>query len=204
MIKIYGSPKSSSGRCFWTLEEVGQTYEAKPINFKEKEHKSKAYLKINPNGKVPSLTDGDYTIWESMAINMYLAEAYKPELIGEDAKERGHVYQWSIWAITDLQTPLIDIFIQLVFVPDEKKSMETIEKAQAKIPALLNTVERALDNSKYLAGEKFTLADLNTLSVISVCDLIKYDLSSYKNIISWKSVISERPAFKKYMQLCEQ
>ena len=64
MISIYGSPKSSSGRCFWALEEVGQAYEAKSINFKENEHKSEEFLKINPNGKVPALIDGDYTVWE--------------------------------------------------------------------------------------------------------------------------------------------
>ena len=203
MIKIYGSPKSSSGRCFWTLEEVGQSYEAKPINFKEKEHKSEDYLKINPNGKVPALEDGDYTIWESMAINMYLAEAYKPELMGKNLKERGRVYQWSIWAITDLQTPLIDIFIQLVFVPEQRRSMEIIDKAQAKLPALLSIIDEALESSKYLAGDEFTLADLNTASTVMICEAIKYDLSEYKKLMTWKSSISERAAFQKYMQLCE-
>ena len=203
MIKIYGSPKSSSGRCFWTLEEVGQSYEAKPINFKEKEHKSEDYLKINPNGKVPALEDGDYTIWESMAINMYLAEAYKPELMGKNLKERGRVYQWSIWAITDLQTPLIDIFIQLVFVPEQRRSMEIIDKAQAKLPTLLSIIDEALESSKYLAGDEFTLADLNTASTVMICEAIKYDLSEYKKLMTWKSSISERAAFQKYMQLCE-
>ncbi len=86
MITIYGSPRSSSGRCFWCLEEVGETYNAKPLNFKEKEHKSPAYLKINPNGKAPTLTDDDFVIWESIAINFYLAETYKPELLGLDNK----------------------------------------------------------------------------------------------------------------------
>ena len=66
---------SSSGRCFWCLEEVQADYEAKAINFKDKEHKSEAFLKINPNGKVPALTDGDFSIWESTAINYYLADA---------------------------------------------------------------------------------------------------------------------------------
>jgi glutathione S-transferase len=203
MIHIYGSPKTSSGRCFWTLEEVGKDYEAREVSFKDKEHKSQEFLKINPNGKIPALTDGDYTIWESMAINMYLAQAYKPELLGKDAKQQGLTYQWSIWAIGDLQTPLIEIFIQLVFVPEEKRSMEVIEKAKGKLPALLNMIDMELKRSKYLAGDEFTLADLNTASVVQVCDSIEYDLSPYKNLLAWKTNIEQRDAYKRFRELCK-
>ncbi|MCB0362836.1 MAG: glutathione S-transferase [Bdellovibrionales bacterium] len=114
MVAIYGSPRSSSGRCFWCLEEIGIEYENKPINFREKQHKSPEYLKLNPNGKVPVLVDGDFVIWESLAINFYLAEAYKPQLLGSDIQHRGLVHQWSIWALADLQPPLIEAFIQSV------------------------------------------------------------------------------------------
>jgi len=201
MISIYGSPRSSSGRCFWTLEEIGVEYVAKSLDFKEKEHKSEVFLNVNPNGKVPALTDGDYVIWESMAINMYLAEAYKPELLGNNPKERGHVYQWSIWAIGDLQTPLIDIFIQMVFVPEERRDMEKVDKAKAKLPALLTMLDNALNKSDYLLGDHFSLADLNTMSVVQICDHLKYELNDYKNILKWKKTISERDGFIKYSKL---
>lgn len=203
MIAIYGSPRSSSGRCFWALEEMGLDYEAKAVNFKEKEHKSEAYLKLNPNGKVPVLTDGDYTIWESMAINMYLAEAYKPEFLGMNPKEKGLVYQWSIWSIAELQNPLIEIFIQMVFVPEERRSQEVIDKAKEKLPGYLTTLDSSLAKSKFLVGEEFTLADLNTASVVSLCEHVKFDLNPYKNITTWMSAIVERPAYQKYMELCK-
>lgn len=203
MITIYGSPKSSSGRCFWTLEETGIEYNAKSINFREKEHKSEDFLKLNPNGKVPALTDGDFTIWESMAINMYLAEKYKPILMGSSAQERGLVYQWSIWSLGDLQTPLIDIFIQMVFVPEDKRDMDKVQKAKAKLPSLLNTIETRLSETKYLAGEQFTLADLNTASVIDICNHINYDFSEYKNLKTWINSLEDREAFQKYKALCD-
>lgn len=202
MITIYGSPKSSSGRCFWTLEEVGVEYSNTAIDFKAKEHKSEAFLKINPNGKIPALTDGDYTIWESMAINMYLCEKYKPELLGTSPEERGQVYQWSIWSIGDLQTPLIDNFIQLVFVPEAHRDLKKIEKNLAMLPALFNTLDQALAKSKYLAGNEFTLADLNTASVVLVSEYINYDLSEYKNLTKWFSALKDRKAFQKYQELC--
>lgn len=203
MVTIYGSPKSSAGRCFWTLEEIGIEYETKTIDFQAKEHKSPEFLKINPNGKVPVLTDGDYTIWESMAISMYLCDQYKPELLGENSKERGLSYQWSIWSLMDLQTPIIDIFIQLVFVPEERRDMEKVEKARGKLPSLLKTLDDSLKDSNYLAGNNFTIADLNTASVIHVCEHIKYDLSEFENVKSWLTKIDERSAYKSFQELCK-
>ncbi len=203
MITLYGSPNSSSGRCFWALEEMGIEYETKKIDFKEKEHKSNEFLKLNPNGKVPVLVDGDHQIWESMAINMYLGDKYKPELMGKSLIERGKTYQWSFWSLMDLQTPLIDIFIQMVFVPEDRRDLEKIEKSRAKLPALLETLDKELSHHKYLTGNEFTLADLNTASVVHVSKHIKYDLSTYTNIQRWLELISERGAYKRFLKLCD-
>lgn len=202
MISIYGSPRSSSGRCFWCLEEVGISYEAKSVSFKERENKSEAYLELNPNGKVPVLVDGDFKIWESMAINFYLADKYKPELLGRDPMDRGLVQQWTIWSIAELQAPIIDIFIQLVFVPEERRNLEFIKKAQEKLPKLLDVLEKKLSAKQYLVSESFTLADLNTASVVNICRDIKFDISNYENIKSWLGRVGERAAFKKYQELC--
>lgn len=203
MVTIYGSPKSSSGRCFWCLEEAGVQYQAKSIDFKAGEHKSEEFLKVNPNGKVPALTDGDFTIWESVAINNYLADAYKPELLGNTPQERGLVSQWNIWSVVDLQVPLISAFIQLVFVPEPHRDAEVIAKAFEKIPPMLDTLEGELAGNEYLVGNRFTLADLNTAFVVGICDDIKFDLSAYSNINQWRDRIANREATKRYKALCK-
>lgn len=203
MITIYGSPKSSAGRCFWCLEEAGIEYSTKSIDFSAGEHKSEAFLKINRNGKVPALTDGDFTIWESLAINNYIADAYKPELLGTTPQARGLVSQWSIWSVADLQVPMIQAFIQLVFVPEPRRDAEVIKKAFDKIPGMLNTLEAELEGKTYLVGETFTLADLNTSFVVSICDDIKFDLSEYTNIMQWRNRIAERDGSLRYKALCK-
>jgi glutathione S-transferase len=203
MITIYGSPRSSSGRCFWTLEEIGIEYQDRPIDFLNKEHKSQDYLELNPNGKIPVLTDGEFVIWESMAINMYLAEKYRPELLGADAETRGLVYQWSIWSIGELQSPLIDIFIQKVFVPEDKRDNAAIQKAKDKLPALLSILDKELSGKTYLAGANFSLADLNTASVVHICKHLKYELTEYKDLCKWLDLIDKREAFKRYTALCD-
>ncbi len=201
MITLYGSPRTSAGRCIWTLEEVGTPYTLKEVDLRNKEHKSPDYLKINPNGKVPAMVDGDVTLFESMAINFYLADTYKKELMGTTPLERGLVYQWSFWSMAELQDPIIQVLIQKVFVPADKRDNNVIEENLNKLPALLGVLDSSLTGKKFLTGNQFTLADLNTASVVSICHAIGEDLSSYPNIKTWLGAISDRPSFQKYMAL---
>jgi glutathione S-transferase len=201
MIKIYGSPRTSAGRCYWALEEAGVAYETQAVDMKNKEHKSPEFLKINPNGKVPALRDGDVILFESMAINTYIAEAYKKELLGSTASEKALVQQWSFWASSELQAPLIEIFIQKVFMPDEKRDQKVIDDNWAKLPNLFQILNTILTGKKYLVGERFTLADLNTMSVATISSAIGFDLKPYPNVNTWLSAISDRPAYQKYLAL---
>jgi len=166
---------------------------------RNKEHKSAEFLKINPNGKVPAMVDGDLTLFESMAINFYLAEAYKKELLGKTAAEKGLVHQWSYWSIAELQNPMIQVFIQKVFVPAERRDDKVIEENLNQLPPLMTVLNNALEGKKYLVGNEFTLADLNTASVIGIAHAIGLDMKPYSNINAWLGAIADRPSFQKYM-----
>lgn len=201
MITLYGPARSSAGRCLWALEEAGVAYELKNIDMKNKEHKSESFLKINPNGKVPALTDGSLNLFESMAINNYIAEKYKPELLGLTIEERAITSQWSFWASSELQDPIIQVFIQKVFMPEEKRSQAIIDENLEKLPELFAVLNNSLEGKNYLNGKTFTLADLNVQSVVSIAPMIGFDMTPYKNIDSWMKAISDRPAFQKYANL---
>lgn len=201
MIKIYGSPRSSAGRVYWMLEELGLSYEPVKINMREKEHKSTGFLKLNPNGKIPCLTDKDFVIWESLAINNYLADKYLPELLGSTPEIRGLIQQWNYWSMLDLQKPLIEIFIQKVFVPEEKRDQSLIEKAQKNCQPLLAILDSALGKAKYLVGDTFSVADLNMASVVSITTAIQMDIVEFKNIRTWLAHLMERPAYQKYIKI---
>jgi glutathione S-transferase len=201
MITLYGSPRSSAGRCVWTLEEAGIAYTLKDVDMKNKEHKSEAYLNINPMGKVPAMIDGDVTLFESMAINYYIAEKYKKELLGTNDGEKGLAMQWSFWATSELQPPIIEIFIQKVFMPDDKRDQSIIENNLKKIPSLLSVLNNSLKEKKYLSGSQFTIGDINTASVVSICPMLGIDFTDYPNIKNWLHSMNERPAFQKYQSL---
>lgn len=201
MITLYGPARSSAGRCFWLLEELGLPYENKKVDLMNKEHKADWFLKINPNGKVPALVDGDVTLFESMAINYYLTEKYRPEFMGSTIGARANTHQWSFWAISEVQGPMIEIFIQKVFVPEGKKDLKVIEENEKLLPDYFNILNNALEGKKYLNGNEFTLADLNVASVVSIAHPIGFNLAPYKNVTSWLGAVAERPSFHKYMSL---
>lgn len=201
MIKIYGSPRSSASRCYWMLEELGLSYEAMHLDMRSKEHKSEWFLKINPNGKVPALMDGDFVIWESMAITNYLAKKYNSPLAATTPEEEGHIMQWSFWALAELQAPAVTWLIQEIFVPAELKNMQTIEDAKIKATGFLKVLEKSLNGKNFLVNERFTVADLNVASVVNVLVELKYDFSDFKNIQHWLKACTDRPAFNKLASL---
>ena len=90
MIKLYGVPGSRAMRSLWMLEELGVPYEHIKTNFADGGTRKPDYMKINPNGHIPALQDGDVTLWESLAINLYLARKFDKGLWPKTAAAEGH------------------------------------------------------------------------------------------------------------------
>lgn len=197
MIKIYGSPRSSAGRCYVMLEEAGLAYEGVSLDLSERrEHKSPEYMKLNPNGKVPCLVDGDFVLWESAAIVQYLAEKYKPEMMGSSPEDRALVQQWAFWTMTEAQPPLVDLLIQKLFVPEEKRNLDLIARREKQVPGLLSVLDNALANKKYLVKDHYSVADLMAASAVNIAAGLQLDLSPFPHIRTWFHEIKARPAWK--------
>jgi glutathione S-transferase len=202
-MKIYGGYNTSAGRCFVMLEECGAKYERMPLNMKEGQHKSPEFLKLNPNGKIPTLVDGDFTLWESLAINRYLATKYKPEMLGKSPQEQALVEQWSVWSLAELQPPLVDLIIQMFFVPEAKRDQALIQRAHEKYPRFLKVLDAHLAGREYMVGTSFTLADVNVASTVNIAFGVGVDLSSYPNILTWVKIMQKRPAFQKVAEMAK-
>lgn len=200
MIKLYGSPRTSAGRCFLLLEELEVPYEAIPVDLAKGEQKGPEYLRLNPNAKVPVLVDGDCVLWESCAINYYLAEKYKPELIGLTSAEKAKGMQWNFWMMLELQTPLVEILIQKMFVPEGKKDFKVIEKNSEKIPKLLNILNESLEKSKFLTGNQINLADFNLATIINMSVTLGFNISEYSHLQKWFNAMKDTKGFQKLME----
>lgn len=194
MIKIYGSMMSSASRCYWMAEEAGQTLENIPLDFQKNEHKAPEYLKLNPNGKVPTIIDGDLVLWESMAINAYLGDKYKPELLGATPELRALANQWSYWAMAHLSHAGEPMILQKYRkTPDSDETA----KGREELAKLLPILDNALNGKNYLVGDAFSVADLNLVSIVSTLMWAGIDMAPYANIMRWFGTISQRPAFQK-------
>lgn len=200
MIRLYGPPRTSAGRVYLMLEELGLPYEVAPMDLMGGDAESPEYLKLNPNGKVPCLVDGDTVLWESVAINLYLADKYRPELLGRDAAERGQVYQWCTWSMTEFQPPLIEMLIQMVFVPEGRRDLKLVEECRAQVPDLLRILDDALAGRKHIVGDALTVADLVLATVVNTAVTLKFEFAAYRNLALWFEGIQGRPSWKKFIQ----
>ncbi len=194
MIKIYGSPMSSAGRCFWMLEEIGAAYERVEPNLRDPEQKARYAAEVFAGGKIPYLIDGDVRLFESMAINGYLAAKYKPELLGTALLTRALIDQWSFWAISNLQPEAIKILYHTTFLPEEQRLPREAEAGRNGCARFLAQLEGAL-TGEYLVDDRFTLADLNCGSVVNTA--LRAGVEVGPRVKAWMDRLRARPAFQK-------
>jgi glutathione S-transferase len=146
------------------LEEVGVPYEYHKVDLRSEEARIEL-RKLNPLGKIPYLVDGDVKLCESAAINFYLAEKYKPEMMPADLADRARVYMWSFWAMTNLQPDALAV-MHAKMRPDEEHP--GLPAKQQHVQRLLDHLERELGD--YLVANTFSVADVIAGSVVNFVD----------------------------------
>jgi glutathione S-transferase len=197
MIRLYGVPMSRAARSLWMLEELGVPYENVPTHFATGDTRKPEYLAMNPNGHIPTLQDGELVLWESLAINLYLARRYDKGLWPRSVANEGRVYQWSVWALTELEGPLLTYVMHSLLLPMEQRDPEKAAEGRGQLAKPLGVLEAALAGKSVLVGEEFGVADLNVASVLAVSRLVGLDLSKWPRVEAWLGRCLERPAQKR-------
>jgi glutathione S-transferase len=191
--KLYGISNSRALRAIWGIEEVGIDYEHIQVNYGA-DSKSDQYLEVNPNGRIPALVDGDLTLVESMAINLYLTKRYGGALYPNNPQDEAHALQWSVWAISEIEPLQMQMVIQLLFMPEEKRDAKVIERARKGLQRPLKVLNATLANRAFLLGDVFSVADLNVASVMYLFKSIQIDCSEHVHITRWLKACYARPA----------
>lgn len=194
--KLHGSSRSRSARSLWALEELGVQYDHNPTP--PADAKSAAHLKLNPNGHVPVLEDDGVVLWESMAINLYLAEKYgKNKLWPAEPAAHAEIFKWSFWAMTEVEPHLITILRNRVLNPPEQRDEKAAAAAVEALKAPMNALEESLKGKEYLLGKNFTIADLNVAAVMSWIPMMRLDISAWPSVQAWLNKCLGREANKK-------
>jgi len=193
MIKVYGIPRSRAARVLWMLEELQVPYELVPVSFIG-DCRKPDYLKINPNGHIPALQDGDLTLFESLAINLYLARKYDKGLWPKTVDGEAKAYQWSIWAMTELEEPLLTVLLNRAFLPEDQRDAKKADDAAERVKTPVKVLEGRLAGD-FLGGKDFTVTDLNVASVLSWATLARLDLSDAPKTTAWLGRCTARPGW---------
>lgn len=192
-ITIYGKPGSRARRPLWVARELGLTVEN--VELSAEETKAPAYLAINPNGKVPALTDGDLTIFESLAQSLYLAKKYGTgTLYPASVENEACVWQWTLWAVTELEKPLVTCLMERVVRPEDQRNAAAADAAERDLQKPLAVLDAALDGREWLF-DGFSVADINVAAVAAIAKPGKVDLAAFPNLTGWLDRAMARPAY---------
>jgi glutathione S-transferase len=206
----WGSGSPFSWRVMLTLELKRLPYESKLLEFSKEEHKSPGYLKLNPRGKVPTLKDGDFVLYESLAIMAYLDRKHpEPSIFGSTPQETGLILRTISETESYLLEPAFKVVAPLYFGRGLEKTDE-IQSAAATIRQELGRINVALSHSVWIAGSQISAADIalfpfvQTLLRAASKDAAKpLDLGfspldqRYPNIAAWVKRVEAIPGYEK-------
>lgn len=199
-MKLYEHPFSTAAfKVRAVIHELGLPVTLVTVDMMKGEHKSPEYLAKNPNGKVPTLEDDGFCLWESNAILCYLA-AKKPEsgLLPADPKGMAQVQQWLQWHATTFASSTGEVLGETVYAKmlgrtkDEAKYAAALEKVRRD----LGVLEKALAGKEYLCG-RLTLADFSLVSQLHMRAPMGVDLEAFPHVKAWVARMESRESVRK-------
>ena len=183
-LKIYGLAQSRAARVLWMANELGIPHELVPTNMAT-DAKMPAYLKLNPNGRVPTIDDDGVILWESMAINLYLAKKYGKDLAPKTPVEEALALQWSFWVMTEVEKSLLTALFATHGIGGTPKDPEKVKASYEELRRPFGVLNQHLEGRKFLIADRFTVADLNVASVLQWVPMARLDLAPWPNLKKW-------------------
>ena len=161
-LKIWGRMSSINvKKVVWTAQELGLVFQRAEAGGQFGLVKTPEYLRLNPNALVPVIEDGDFVLWESNVIVRYLCAKHSPgQLYPSDLRERFEAERWMDWQQTTFSPASRPGFWQLIRTAPEQRNAQTISDSNAAVEALLATLDAQLGRHAFVAGDRFTMADM--------------------------------------------
>jgi glutathione S-transferase len=195
-MKVYFAPQSRAVRTVWLLEEIGMEYDLVRFSLGQKEMRGPEYTKVNPNGRVPTVIDGDTTITESTAIAQYLGAKYAPELTpGPDAANFATYLQWLNYAEGMIMPPINNYVVETILLPPDRRNEEIAIRSLKLLNRTLGAAETHMQGREFLA-DVFTVADTVTGHAVVMSRRLGADFSERPNLTAYADRLESRDAFK--------
>ncbi|KAJ8513717.1 hypothetical protein OPV22_004151 [Ensete ventricosum] len=213
-VKVFGSPTSAEvARVLTCLFEKEIEFQLIRVDNYKGQRRLPEYLKLQPFGQALTFEDGKQTLVDSREICRHLAHKYADQgnrdLLGSGTLERASIEQWLQTEAQNFDPPSSALVFNLAFAPPLRldQDWDVVERSMKKLAKVLDIYERRLDETEFLAGSKFTLADLSHLPNahrLVADDKCRSLFTSRKKVYRWWEAISSRPSWKRVVQMQQE
>jgi GST-like protein len=197
MIELFTAATPNGWKVSIALEELGLPYTVRPIALGKLEQKEEWFLRINPNGRIPAIIDhgnGDFAVFESGAILIYLAEK-TGKLLPAEPKARSRVLQWLMFQMGGVGPMMGQANVFFRYAPE--KIPYAIDRYQRESRRLFEVLERQLENNTYIAGEEYSIADIALHSWVAGHEWSGVSIDGLRALKRWLDLVGGRPAVVK-------
>ena len=199
MIELYSWQTSNGRKASIMLEELGMEYEVHPIDISRGEQFTPAYIALNPNSKIPTIVDrdaagGPYTVFESGAILMYLADK-SGKFFATEPRRRHEVIQWLMFQMGGIG-PMFGQVHHFLRTEEAKKDAYGIKRYTTEMRRLYGVLDARLANHEHLVDD-YSIADIATFPWVARYEWQGIDFADFPNVGRWFATINARPAVQK-------
>ena len=201
MLEIWGRPYSSNViPVIWTANELGLTYQLQLAGGSFGKLDTDGYAAINPNRMIPAIRDGDFALWESLAIVRYLCDRYgSGTLSPADPQDRAVADQWMEWSASRAFGPVIYLFFATVRTPPADRDPGKIAKLRDDAHDALTILDGHLENRPYVCGDAFTMGDIPLGCIVYRYFNVEVERPPLPHVEAWYQRLSARPAYRSHV-----
>jgi GSH-dependent disulfide-bond oxidoreductase len=189
-ITLYTAATPNGWKISIALEEMALPYQVRVIDFASGEQKADWYVRLNPNGRIPTLEDDGFVVFESGAILIYLAEK-TGKFLPRDVQGRSRVMQWLMFQMSAIGPMMGQANVFLRYFPE--KIQPAIDRYQREVQRLFGVLDRQLASHEYIAGE-YSIADMALWPWISGHEWSGVSVDEFASLKRWLALVAARPA----------
>lgn len=167
-MKLYFAPRTRATRPRWLLEELAVPYELVRLDLSKREHKAPAYLAVHPLGVVPAMEIDGQPLVESVALILTLADRYPEKGLAPHPQsvERAQYNQWIVYALTNLEPALLDVFAHTVRLPEDQRDPAAAARAKERFRTAMAPLDALLSRQDWVLATGFSAADVVVASML--------------------------------------
>ncbi len=199
MIKLYGIGLSNNvSKVRYCLNLLNLKFDWVQTNPMAGENQSPEYKSIAASGKIPAIDIDGFRLFESNAINRYLAVSNNSALYPQDAKNRAVVDAWTDYASIHVGHAIGRVLFNRAFAPmmGQKADQESIRVGLEFLDKYFPVLDKQLSENRFIAGQNLSLADINLLAVLDPCELSQISVDKYPALKKWRAGLQSQPFYQ--------